>query len=163
MPSTRSWLVHKLGQFSRTRKSHVFGALAALWASACFAGSGPTVPYNEAVKVVNGKRVVQLPSRNPYMPDEFVRPIDGPYAKQQLFMIETQDGLVQCVMPYVVAKACQASSFGSEKRNRTWVVLKDGEWRGCIGLQAPKQCRAIYPKRGSPENKLGGVIPREVS
>ncbi|MBI5792585.1 MAG: hypothetical protein HZA63_14035 [Rhodocyclales bacterium] len=126
-------------------------------------GAGPVVAYNEAVRIVNGKRVVQLPPLNPYNPKQFVPPANSHAMRMHAYMIETQAGLVQCTVPFFAKEGCEPSDYGRQQRLRTWVVFRNGEWQGCIGASKPKQCRAVYPKRGSPDHHLGGVIPSEVS
>lgn len=127
------------------------------------AAAGPTVAYNEAVRVVAGKRVVQLPPLNPYNPKQYVAPASSYVMRVQAFMIETQDGLVQCTVPFFAKEGCEPSTFGQLKRSRTWIVLREREWQACIGIDKPKKCRAIYPKPGSPDYHLGGVMPSEAS
>lgn len=127
------------------------------------AAAGPTVAYNEAVRIVGGKRVVELPPLNPYSPKQFVPPAGSHVLRNHAYMVETPNGLLQCTVPFYAKAGCEPSTYGSVRQRRTWVVLHKGEWKGCIGLDAPKQCRALYPKQGSTENHLGGVIPAEVS
>lgn len=139
-------------------------AAALFMASSCTLAQATqaTVAYNEAVRVVGGKRQVQLPPRNPHAPREVVPKVGegGPigFAK---YMVESERGLLQCTVPYVTKEGCEPSNYGKAKRPRTWVVLRQGEWQGCTGIDTPKRCRALYPKPGSPDHKIGGVLPRE--
>ncbi len=126
-------------------------------------GIGATVAYNEAVRLVNGKRVVQLPPLNPYNPKQYVAPASSYVMRVQAFMIETQEGLVQCTVPFFAKVGCEPSTFGQVKRSRTWIVLRAGRWDACIGIDKPTKCREIYPKPGSADYHLGGVMPSEVS
>lgn len=130
---------------------------------AATAPAGPVVAYNEAVRVVNGKRVVQLPPRNPYGTKEYVPKLSGAYKPPAGYMIETEAGLMQCTVTFFDKDGCEPSTYGSKRAMRTWIVLRGGEWQGCIGIDQPKKCRAVYPKPGSPDMRLGGVMPAEGS
>lgn len=124
---------------------------------------GPVVAYNEAVRVINGKRVVQLPPRNPYGTKVFVPRFDGVYKPHAGYMIETEAGLVQCTVPFFEKEGCEPSTYGIKRTNRRWIVLRGGEWQACTGVEQPKKCRAVYPKPGSPDARATGVMPYEES
>lgn len=131
---------------------------------AATAPAGPLVAYNEAVRIVNGKRVVQLPPQvNRNGTKMFVPRLHGAYKPHTGFMVETEAGLMQCAVPFFDKDGCEPSSYGSKRMLRTWIVLRGGEWQGCIGIDQPKKCRAVYPKPGSPDMRLGGVMPAEGS
>lgn len=139
-----------------------------IWLAVCFAASaaaqeaaGPTVRYNEAVRVINGKRVVELPPRNPHYPNLQPSPVNKAGSSLR-YMIETTGGLVQCTSSHWTAESCEPSDHGTKRRARTWVVKKGGAWQGCIGLETPKECRALYlPRSSSPMS--GPFMPDEAS
>lgn len=145
--------------------------MKAAWAALAAAGSmasavaqdqaGPVVRYNEAVRLVAGKRVVELPPGNPHYPNLKPSPI-GKAGSSLRYMIETQAGLVQCTSTQWTAESCEPSDHGTKRRARTWVVKVQGAWKGCIGLDAPKECRALYLPRGT-SPMSGPFMPDEAS
>lgn len=140
---------------------HLTAAIALLISVTCAVAAehGPTVAYNEAVKLVGGKRVVELPPPNPRK--LFIPKVGGPYGGFATYMIEGPAVLLQCTVPLYAPEACEPSTYGKAKRPRTWIVLRNGVWEGCTGIDAPKKCRAIYPSRSSSGGNLGGVMPSE--
>jgi len=124
---------------------------------------GPTVAYNEAVRVIGGKRIVQLPPPNPHNPKQFVPRLDGAYKPHAGYMIEAEAGLMQCTLPVYHQHGCEPSTYGSKRSVRTWIVLRGGQWQACIGIDQPKKCRALYPTPGSPDARERGAMPNEAS
>lgn len=115
---------------------------------ASMAADGPTAPYNEAVKIVNGKRVVEVVPFPPHMkfavngfkkPSEIARevPVDS---------VETAEGLMDCYgTSWYHPKACSPSTFGSEKRHRQWTVKRNGKWMVCVSQAKPTECIPLAP------------------
>ena len=97
-----------------------FQVLAALTAVAfsntSFAVDGATAPYNEAVTIVNGKRVVEVqpfPRQLVSMLEVFRKPSDPLNHVDTVEEVETPQGLMDCAdTPYYHPKACEPSSFG---------------------------------------------------
>lgn len=126
--------------------------------SAAQAALGPTVAYNEAVRVVGGKRVVQLPPPSKYTPPGWsVTKPGNHYGGSSPYMVETVDGLMQCTVPFYHPVGCEPSTYGTQRKLRTWIVLREGQWEGCIGIDQPKRCRAVHPKG----KRISGVMPFE--
>ena len=102
--------------------------------------AGPAFPGNEAVRIVNGKRVVELPP----LTATAQRYVNGggkfppPSAAGEVFMIEGPDALVECSIPYLSKTACIPSSLGRSKRPRFWTVKLSGAWVHC-GSRAPSR------------------------
>jgi len=46
-------------------------------------------------------------------------------------MVETAEGLRECTEIYARPQTCRASTYGSEKRTRLWIVKKNGQWMQC--------------------------------
>jgi len=127
-----------------------FPALCLIWFSATTAVTaaqavdGATAPYNEAVKIVDGKRVVEVapvPEVLKHMlvtgrtPDELGK------INYVLTEVETPMGLMDCAdLPYYHPKVCNPTNFGKVKKQREWAVKLGGRWQLCIGRLKPIQC-----------------------
>mgnify|MGYP000146140430 CR=1 FL=1 len=113
-------------------------ALAATAASAQF------VKGNEAVKLMpDGTKKVEMP---PTAGALLAKPC--PAAKAGCAgggwkMIETPDGLMECTEVYARPTTCQASTYGSAKRSRVWVVKAGSEWKHCQYPDLSKGCVSI--------------------
>lgn len=46
-------------------------------------------------------------------------------------MVETSDGLRECTEIYARPGTCRASTYGTEKRPRLWIVKTRGQWQQC--------------------------------
>ncbi len=107
------------------------------------AGEGATAPYNEAVKIVNGKRVVEVapfPSHMQHAVSTFKKPEEYPY-EVSVNSIETPQGLMDCMGTlWFHPKACSPSNFGKGLRDRTWVVKMKGQWFTCASFTSAKTC-----------------------
>jgi hypothetical protein len=101
-------------------------ALAATTANAQF------VKGNEAVKVMpDGTKKVETP---PLPSTTLGAPCvaDNPACTASGWrMVETPDGLRECTEIYARPGTCRASTFGSEKRPRLWIVKTRGQWMQC--------------------------------
>jgi hypothetical protein len=107
-----------------------------------FALDGATAPYNEAVKIVNGKRVVEvepLPKQYRGHEGSFLKP--GAAGETVRHSVETEQGLMDCAgIDFYHPKACVPSDYGKVVRARTWTVKMKGTWHSCIGRAKPVQC-----------------------
>lgn len=94
--------------------------------------SAQFVKGNEAVKLMaDGSRKVEtppLPTATLAAPCPAVRPgcAGGGWR-----MVETADGLMECTEIYARPSTCRASTYGSEKLTRLWVVKAGSEWKHC--------------------------------
>ena len=107
-----------------------------------FAVDGATAPYNEAVTIVNGKRVVEVAPLPPHMRayvSSFAKP--GTAGENTRHSVETEQGLMDCEGIYFYhPKACVPSDFGKAIRAREWTVKMKGAWYSCIGRVKPVEC-----------------------
>jgi hypothetical protein len=120
-----------------------FGVLlTVLCASANAEPAGPAFPGNEAVKIVNGKRVAEAPpltaTAQRYVNSGGKFPPPAPAA--EVFMIESPEALVECSVPYLAKTACVPSSLGTTKRPRFWTVKLSGTWLHCSSRAAARTC-----------------------
>lgn len=46
-------------------------------------------------------------------------------------MVETSEGLRECTEIYARPGTCRASTYGTEKRPRLWIVKTKGQWQQC--------------------------------
>jgi len=111
------------------------------------AADGPTAPYNEAVRIVDGKRLVEVapfPKHMSLAVANFKRPDEQPPLVGDLRVIETPQGLMDCSGTlWFHPKACSPSTFGREKRLRTWIVMMDQRWFACGSRDSAKSCVPI--------------------
>jgi hypothetical protein len=55
-------------------------------------------------------------------------------------MVETADGLVECTEPSARPTTCRASTYGTQKLPRLWVVKKGTAWLWCQYPDPKKTC-----------------------
>lgn len=107
------------------------------------ANDGATAAFNEAVRTVNGKRVVEVapfPAHMQHALSYLKRPEEYP-GERSVTSIETPQGLMDCVGTlWFHPKACSPSSFGKELRDRTWVVKMKAQWFTCSSFTSVKTC-----------------------
>ena len=118
----------------------VLFALAA--ASTCATPAGPAFPGNEAVRIVNGKRVVEAPPLTAAA-QRYVKGgarLPPPSATGEVFMIEAPQGLVECRGTYLSDTGCIPSSLGITKRPRLWTVKLAGVWVHCDSRTQMHKC-----------------------
>ena len=107
--------------------------------------AGSVFPGNEAVKIVNGKRVVEAPpltegtKRN--IKGGFKSPPPAPGA--EVYMIEGNDRLMECRTIYLSDTGCVASSLGTSKRPRFWTVKLNGVWSHCESRAPSRKCEPV--------------------
>jgi hypothetical protein len=125
--------------------------LAITLASLCVVAyaQSATAPYNEAVHMVNGKRVVDVapfPKHMDYMVSTFHRPDEHPGLMNYVNVVETSTGPMDCLGTWWYhPKACSPSTFGQKKFPRQWTVEMHGAWYGCIGREKPIACMPLVP------------------
>ena len=107
----------------------VIGAVLAIAAgSAC----AQYVKGNEAVKLMSdGTKKVETPP----LPSV---PLGKPCPAAQSGcagggwkMLESDSGLVECTEVFARPGTCRTSTYGSEKRSRSWIVKTRGKWMQC--------------------------------
>lgn len=107
-------------------------AMLATLALVSTAAMAQFVKGNEAVKAMpDGTKKVETP---PLPPAGLARPCPAAQAGCAgggWKMVETNDGLVECTEIYARAGTCRASTYGSEKRTRLWIVKSKTQWLQC--------------------------------
>jgi hypothetical protein len=101
----------------------------------CLVGATASAQFvkgNEAVTILtDGSRKVEtppLPSGSLAAPCPATRPgCTGSGWR----MVETAEGLQECTEIYARAGTCKASTFGTEKRPRLWIVKVNSQWLQC--------------------------------
>jgi hypothetical protein len=126
-------------------KRNAFAATAALTFTLVHAtgvaSEGATAPYNEAVTIVNGKRVVDVRTVPPHMRSllsNFTKPGEG--ISSTYYGVETESGLMDCSQAFFHPSICVPSDYGKVIRSREWVVKISGTWQSCIGRTQPIKC-----------------------
>ena len=99
------------------------------------------VKGNEAVKLMpdGGKRVETppLPSASLGKP---CPALQAGCAGGGWLMVETKVGLVECTEIYARAGTCRASTYGTEKRSRLWIVKSGAQWMQCQYPDLASKC-----------------------
>ena len=121
-------------------------AIGALFALVCVTAqaepTGPAFPGNEAVRLVSGKTVVEAPPLTAAS-QRYVKggaKLPPPSATGEVFMIESQQGLMECRGTYLSESGCVPSSLGTTKRPRLWTVKLGGVWQHCDSRAASRKC-----------------------
>ena len=126
----------------------LFGSAVAigLASASATANDGATAAFNEAVRTVNGKRVVEVapfPAHMKHTIGVLKKPMEYPY-QVEVRSIETNEGLMDCFSTlWYHPTACNRSTFGKEVRYRTWIVLMGGKWFACSSHLSAKSCTPI--------------------
>ena len=118
--------------------------LAALLAMTTTTAAAQFVKGNEAVTVAadGARRVTTPPTEGALLGKPC--PIAEPGCRGgALRMVETSQGLMECTEVYARPTTCQASTYGSEKRPRVWVVKAGSEWKHCSYPDLSKGCVSI--------------------
>ena len=58
-------------------------------------------------------------------------------------MLESTDGLVECTEVFARPSTCRASTFGTDKRSRSWIVKLKGEWAQCESPDISGRCVSL--------------------
>ena len=120
-----------------------FGLLFALVGVSAHAESTrPAFPGNEAVRLVSGKTVVEAPPLTAAS-QRYVKggaKLPPPSATGEVFMIESQQGLMECRGTYLSESGCVPSSLGTTKRPRLWTVKLGGVWQHCDSRATSRKC-----------------------
>jgi hypothetical protein len=134
--------------------SHVIKILAIAAIACASAAQAQFVKGNEAVRLLDdGKKVVETPPL-PKTASSRMSPCkaDGGCHVGPWRMVETAGGLLECTEVYARPTTCRASSYGTEKRSRLWVVKVGGSWRASAcrsSLPRPPICRTTPCSRSA--------------
>jgi hypothetical protein len=119
-------------------------AVAAVLAFVAGAASAQFVKGNEAVKVMpDGTKKVETPPTTGALLAKPCPAATTGCAGGGWKMVETPDGLMECTEVYARPTTCRASTYGSEKRSRVWVVKMGSEWKHCQYPDLSKGCVSI--------------------
>jgi hypothetical protein len=58
-------------------------------------------------------------------------------------MVETADGLLECTELYARPGTCRASTYGTQKLSRLWIVKTGGAWKQCQFPDLASKCVSI--------------------
>ena len=123
--------------------SAAIGLLFALTCTASHAEPpGSAFPGNEAVRMVNGKRVVEAPPLTAAT-QRYIKgggKLPPPSASGEVFMIEGPAGLMECRSVYLSETGCVPSTLGTTKRSRFWTVKINGAWSHCESRATSPKC-----------------------
>jgi len=61
-------------------------------------------------------------------------------------MVETDAGLVECTEAYARPSSCRASTYGTQKLPRLWVVKRSGEWLQCQYPDLNSKCVPMFAR-----------------
>lgn len=115
--------------------------VCALFAAGSTTASAQFVKGNEAVKVMpNGSMKVDTP---PLPAATLAAPCPAEKsgcAGSGWRMVETADGLRECTEIYARPGTCRASTYGTEKRSRLWIVKTGGQWKQCQRPDLSSKC-----------------------
>jgi len=106
---------------------------------------GAAFPANEAVRIVNGKRVVEEPpltaATQRYLKSGFK--LSPPRPGAEVYMIEGPLELLDCASIYFSPTGCIPSTLGISQRPRFWTVKLDGKWWHCESRLPGRKCEAV--------------------
>lgn len=110
-------------------------AVAAPFASAQF------VKGNEAVRVLpdGTKRVETPPTAGAVLAAPCPAERKG-CGGGGWMMVETAAGLMECTEVYARPGTCRASTYGSQKLSRLWIVKTAGQWKQCQRPDLGSKC-----------------------
>lgn len=99
------------------------------------------VKGNEAVKVMpDGTKRIETP---PLPSASLGKPCPAAQAGCAgggWMMVETPRGLLECTEIYARPGTCRASTFGTEKRSRLWIVKVRSQWLQCQHPDLTSKC-----------------------
>jgi hypothetical protein len=102
------------------------------------------VKGNQAVQMTAGGKRVDTP---PVPPS--AGKVCGANAKCHAgawHMVETEGGLVECTEPYARPSTCRASTYGSQKLPRLWIIKSSAIWRWCQYPDLGSKCKDIFAR-----------------
>ncbi|MFO1219611.1 MAG: hypothetical protein U1E89_14690 [Burkholderiaceae bacterium] len=109
-----------------------FILVAVLSAGAPVSAMAQYVKGNEAVRVLaDGTKKVETPPL-PSVPLGKVCPAaQAGCTGGGWKMLETDSGLMECTEVFARPGTCRPSTYGAEKRSRSWIVKSRGQWMQC--------------------------------
>lgn len=102
------------------------------------------VKGNEAVKVmVNGTKQVETPPTAGALLAKPCPAAQAGCAGGGWKMVETADGLVECTEIYARQGTCRASTYGTAKLSRLWIVKSRQQWMHCQYPDTSSKCVSV--------------------
>ena len=99
------------------------------------------VKGNEAVKVMpDGSKRVETPPLPSAALGKPCAAAQAGCAGGGWLMVETNAGLVECTEIYARPGTCRASTYGTEKRSRLWIVKSGSQWMQCQYPDLASKC-----------------------
>jgi hypothetical protein len=126
---------------------------ATILAIAALAGTASAqaqfVKGNEAVTVApSGKKLVEtapLPTTGPIRNSKPCRADTGCHAGPW-HMVETPAGLLECTEAYARPGTCRASTYGTTKVSRLWIVKSGQKWLQCQYPDLTSKCVDMFAR-----------------
>lgn len=107
------------------------------------------VKGNEAVKIMpDGTKRIETPPLPTTGPIRTTKPCAAAEKCHggAWLMVETKDGLVECTEAYARAGSCRASSYGTTKLLRLWVVKSGDNWLQCQLPDVASKCVNMFAR-----------------
>lgn len=102
------------------------------------------VKGNEAVKVMpDGTKRVETPPTTGALLAKACPAANPGCSGGGWKMVETPGGLMECTEIYARPSTCRASTYGTEKRSRLWVVKTGSAWMSCQYPDLSSKCVSI--------------------
>lgn len=122
------------------RKVFVGGLLVAAMATA----SAQFVKGNEAVRVMpDGSTSVETPPLPSVKLGQPCPANKGGCTASGWKMLETDRGVAECTEVFARPGTCRPSTYGAEKRSRTWIVKSKGQWLQCDKPEISRSCVSL--------------------
>jgi hypothetical protein len=110
-------------------------------ALACVTAQGQFVKGNEAAQSGKKLEMPPVPSSVSKVCEANAKCHAGAWR-----MVETKSGLMECTEPWARAGSCRASTYGSQKLARVWVVKRNGEWAQCQYPDLTSKCTPVFAR-----------------
>lgn len=119
-------------------------AIAAAMALCVGSASAQFVKGNEAVRTLpDGAKKVETPPQAGALLAAACPAARNGCAGSGWMMVETDAGLMECTEVYARPGTCRASTYGSQKLSRLWIVKTRGEWKQCQYPDLGSKCVGI--------------------
>ena len=119
--------------------------LVVMWSALlCASVNAQYVKGNEAVKTTATGTVVETPPAPASVGK--VCAADAKCHAGAWRMVETSSGLQDCTEPWARAGSCKASTYGSQKVLRVWVVKRNNEWAQCQFPDLSSKCTPVFAR-----------------
>ena len=124
-----------------------FHLMVAFYAALLLAGTPAWAQFvkgNEAVKVMaDGSKKVETPPTAGALLAKPCPALQPGCSGGGWKMVETMDGAVECTEIYARPNTCRASTYGTEKLTRVWVVKSGSAWMQCQYPDLSKKCVSV--------------------